>query len=69
MGQVRALGGGRIVRRDEPGKTVEIYGYSVGFGGSEGGPPGRGMKDHSEAAALVREAMPGYKVSFSSDGY
>ena len=36
---------------------VRIYGYSVGFGGAEGGPPGRGMRDHSEVAALIQKAL------------
>lgn len=67
--RAKPLGGGRILRTDSPKKTVHIYGYSVGFGGAEGGPPGRGMKDHSEAAALVREALPDYEVTFSSEGY
>ena len=62
------LGGGRI-RRDDSSKAVEIYGYSVGFGGGEGGPPGRGMRDHSEVAALVQQALPGYDVSHSASGY
>ena len=63
------LGGGRIRRTDAPAKTIHIYGYSVGFGGSEGGPPGRGMGDHSQVAALARETFPEYEVSFSADGY
>ena len=63
------LGGGRILRTDTPAKTVHIYGYSVGFGGGEGGPLGRGMRDHSQVAALAREALPGYEVTFSPDGY
>ena len=65
---VAALGGGRIVRDDEA-KTVSIYGFSVGFGGSEGGPPGRGMADHSQAAELVRQLLPSYTVNFSAEGY
>ena len=64
------LGGGRIQRSDDPqGKTVHIYGYSVGFGGAEGGPPGHGMSDHSEVADLVREALPSHTVTWSPDGY
>ena len=41
------LGGGRIIR-DNENLTIHIYGYSVGFGGADGGPPGAGMQDHSE---------------------
>lgn len=63
------LGGGRIVRTAAPRRTVHIYGYSVGFGGGEGGPPGRGMADHSQVAALARQALPDYEVTFSADGY
>ncbi len=62
------LGGGRIVR-DDAARTVHIYGYSVGFGGAEGGPPGHGMQDHAEVAALVRRAMPAYTVTYDSAGY
>lgn len=60
---------GRIVRKDAPRNTVEIYGFSMGFGGDEGGPPGRGMRDHAEVAELVREALPTHTVSHSPDGY
>ena len=31
-------------------RSVHVFGYSVGLGGDEGGPPGRGMPDHSQAA-------------------
>eukprot|EP01065_Artemidia_motanka_P047726 TRINITY_DN7535_c4_g1_i2.p1 TRINITY_DN7535_c4_g1~~TRINITY_DN7535_c4_g1_i2.p1 ORF type:complete len:373 (+),score=121.64 TRINITY_DN7535_c4_g1_i2:48-1121(+) len=65
---VAALGGGRIQCSHER-KRVFIYGFSVGFGGGEGGPPGAGMRDHSETAALVRQRYPGYDVTFSADGY
>lgn len=65
---VKALGGGRV-KLDERWQTVHIYGYSVGLGGDEGGPPGRGMRDHSEAAALVRRRLESYTVTYSADGY
>ena len=56
----RRLGRGRMhaqvdVRVDAQRERVHIYGFSVGLGGDEGGPPGRGMPDHSQAAALVRD--------------
>jgi len=65
------LGGGRIVRSDggPGGASVHIYGYSVGFGGAEGGPPGRGMRDHAAVAELVAQALPSHSVTHSSDGY
>ena len=64
-----ALGGGRIERVDEgDGGTVHIYGFSVGFGGADGGPPGRGMKDHAETSKLVRQMLPKHTVTFSADG-
>jgi len=47
--RVEALGGGRIML-DSVRRSVHVYGYSVGLGGDEGGPPGRGMPDHSQAA-------------------
>mgnify|MGYP006148057571 CR=1 FL=1 len=62
------LGGGRIIRDDEK-KEISIYGHSVGFGGADGGPPGHGMRDHAEVAALVRRALPEYAVSWDPDGY
>ena len=61
-------GGGRI-KCSHAGRRVHIYGYSVGFGGGEGGPPGRGMRDHAEVAALVQERYAGYAVTFAPDGY
>ncbi len=60
------LGGGRIRFNDD---GIFIYGYSVGFRGSEGGPPGEGMRDHQEVARLVAHAHPDVKVTFSADGY
>lgn len=65
---VEPLGGGRIVV-DSQQRTAFVYGYSYGYGGSEGGPPGHGMSDHSEAAALIRRACPDYTTTFSPDGY
>ena len=47
--RVEALGGGRIML-DSVRRSVHVFGYSVGLGGDEGGPPGRGMPDHSQAA-------------------
>ena len=47
--RVEALGGGRI-SLDTQRRSVHVFGYSVGLGGDEGGPPGRGMPDHSQAA-------------------
>ena len=66
--QSEPLGGGRLVR-DDANKLVHIFGYSVGLGGADGGPPGHGMRDHSEVAALVQRAMPGYTVTFDCHGY
>jgi len=65
---VEPLGGGRIIM-DSKQHTVHIYGYSVGFGGAEGGPPGHAMVDHSEVAAIVRQTLPDYTVTFSPEGY
>ena len=48
---------------------MHIYGYSVGFGGAEGGPPGRGMRDHAAVAELVAQALPSHSVTHSPDGY
>eukprot|EP01062_Namystynia_karyoxenos_P003711 TRINITY_DN11318_c0_g1_i2.p1 TRINITY_DN11318_c0_g1~~TRINITY_DN11318_c0_g1_i2.p1 ORF type:complete len:393 (+),score=91.93 TRINITY_DN11318_c0_g1_i2:85-1179(+) len=62
------IGGGRI-RLSRASRTAFIYGYSVGYGGDDGGPPGHGMADHSEVAALLRERYPDYDVSFSAEGY
>jgi len=62
------LGGGRIVR-DDTAKTIHLYGYSVGFGGAEGGPPGRGMRDHAEVAHLIERSLPAYSVTWDRNGY
>ena len=58
-----------LVEADCLPHQVRIYGYSVGFGGAEGGPPGRGMRDHSEVAALIQKALPAYTVTYDSFGY
>lgn len=65
---VTPLGGGRIMM-DVTARSVHVYGFSVGLGGEEGGPPGHGMRDHSQAAALIREVRPDYTTTFSADGY
>ena len=65
---VRPIGGGRI-KRDDALKTIHISGFSSGCGGVEGGPPGRGMRDHAEVAALVQRALPEYTVTHDCDGY
>ena len=66
--RVQALGGGRI-KLDAQLRTAHVYGFSVGLGGDEGGPPGRGMPDHAQAAALVRLGLPGHVVTFAATGY
>lgn len=48
------LGGGRIVR-DDTQKTIHIYGYSVGFGGAEGG----GRYTHAPCAPVTTRDDPG----------
>ena len=50
-------------------RTVHVYGYSKGFGGSEGGPPGREMSDHLEVVALIQRRYPEYAVTQSPEGY
>ena len=66
--RVKLLGGGRV-KRDDAKKTIHIYGYSVEDGGAEGGPPGRGMRDHAVVAALVQRALPEYTVTHDCGGY
>jgi 5-formyltetrahydrofolate cyclo-ligase len=65
------LGGGRISFTDSVSGSakIHIYGFSVGFGGDEGGPPGTGMSDHVEVARLVALRYPDAAVTFSPDGY
>ena len=65
--RVKPIGGGRI-KRDDAKKTIHISGFSGGCGGVEGGPPGRGMRDHAEVAALVQRALPEYTVTHDCGG-
>lgn len=50
-------------------RLVESRPSQVGLGGEEGGPPGHGMKDHSDVASLIRKARPEFTATFSADGY
>ena len=56
------LGGGRIVRDDER-KTIDIFGYSVGF------PWENDVFRHEDSAKVVRDALPQYTVTTSNEGY
>jgi hypothetical protein len=51
-------GGGRITR-DDSKKEISIFGFSYGFG----------KGDHALAAEMCRIEFPGYKVSWSDEGY
>ena len=62
------LGGGRC-ECSHAERKVHLHGYSKGFGGSEGGPPGRGMSDHLEVLALIQRRFPDYAVTQSPEGY
>ena len=52
------VGGGRIFH-DAEKKTIEIYGYSQGFG----------LADHAESARILEKKYPDYKVTWSNEGY
>ena len=53
------VGGGRILH-DAEAKTIEVYGYSQGYG----------LADHAKSVELIKAKFPDYgKVTFSNDGY
>ncbi|XP_064096129.1 14 kDa phosphohistidine phosphatase-like isoform X2 [Macrobrachium nipponense] len=52
------LGGGRILH-DEEKKTIEVFGYSQGYG----------RADHSISVEILKKKYPDYKITFSNDGY
>ena len=58
--RVRVVGGGRITR-DDATKAVQVYGYSKTFGRSPG--------CNERTAAILRENLPGYDVTWSDSGY
>ena len=51
-------GGGRLNVNEEE-KSIQIYGYSQGFG----------RCDHQVTEALIKEAMPDHSTSWSNEGY
>ncbi|CAG0909568.1 unnamed protein product, partial [Cyprideis torosa] len=52
------VGGGRI-EHDPQSKTLNVYGYSQGFG----------QADHNQSAQLLKAKYPGYAITSSNDGY
>lgn len=54
----KCVGGGRIIHNPEA-KTLEIYGFSQGYG----------KADHTLTQQLLSEAYPDYKVIISDKPY
>ena len=52
------IGGGRI-KHDSTNKTLDVYGYSMGFG----------RADHKITVAKLKDFYPGYKITWSDEGY
>ncbi|XP_068248965.1 14 kDa phosphohistidine phosphatase-like isoform X2 [Palaemon carinicauda] len=53
------LGGGRILH-DAEKKTIEVFGYSQGYG----------RADHSLSVEILKKKYPDYeKITFSNEGY
>lgn len=52
------IGGGRIMH-DPVGKIIQVYGYSMGFG----------RADHKITVKYLKEAYPGYNITWSNEGY
>lgn len=52
------IGGGRIFH-NVAAKTIEVYGYSMGFGPA----------DHSITVEKLKKVYPDYTISFSNEGY
>ncbi|XP_076627773.1 14 kDa phosphohistidine phosphatase isoform X2 [Colletes latitarsis] len=56
--QAECLGGGRIVH-DPDEKTLNVYGYSQGFG----------KADHKVSVDILKKKYPDYKITWSNEGY
>ncbi len=54
-----AAEGGEQRREEKKRRTIEVYGYSVGYGRAE----------HEVSAQVLRGAFPGAEVSWSNEGY
>lgn len=52
------LGGGRIIH-DQSAQTLNVFGYSMGFG----------RADHSVTAGILQKEYPAYKITTSNEGY
>lgn len=52
------LGGGRIIH-DPDKKTINVFGYSQGFG----------KADHEVSVGLIKRVYPEYQVTWSDEGY
>jgi len=56
--KVECIGGGRI-QRDDSKNSIEVFGYSQGYG----------KADHSVTAELLKAKFPGYVITWSDEGY
>lgn len=53
------VGGGRINHNPDT-KTIEVYGYSQGYG----------LADHAKSVEILKRKYPDYdKITFSNEGY
>ncbi|KAL1230167.1 hypothetical protein TSPI_03930 [Trichinella spiralis] len=54
--QVKCVGGGRI-NHDSVNRTLDVYGYSVGFG----------KADHEKTVSILKKRFPDYKYTVSDE--
>ncbi|XP_050293454.1 14 kDa phosphohistidine phosphatase-like [Anthonomus grandis grandis] len=54
----KVLGGGRI-KHDPDGKTLNVYGYSQGYG----------KADHQLSVDILKTQFPNYNITWSDEGY
>ncbi|KAL1490954.1 hypothetical protein ABEB36_011622 [Hypothenemus hampei] len=54
----KVLGGGRI-KHDPSSKSINVYGYSQGYG----------KADHQESVAILKSQYPDYNITWSDEGY
>ncbi|KAH1005442.1 hypothetical protein HUJ04_006431 [Dendroctonus ponderosae] len=54
----KVLGGGRI-KHDPGAKTINVYGYSQGFG----------KADHELSVDIIKTQYPSYQITWSDEGY
>ncbi|XP_060526185.1 14 kDa phosphohistidine phosphatase-like [Cylas formicarius] len=56
--RAKVLGGGRI-KHDPQAKTINVYGYSQGYG----------KADHKQTVDILKSQYPDYSITWADEGY